>query len=272
MIIRRATPEDKDDILKISARVWEGHDYIPLALDRWLKEGGLLAAELDGRVVGFAKTSVLGPGELWLEGLRVHPEYRGKGIAKALAATQLQEALAQSPRSVRFATAEVNVESIHISEELGFREIARFTYMAGPIGEGIESPKVAPADDPAEIAEFIFNSEAYHESRGLLPQGWIFKEFSETLLEELIRQGALFYYAGEGEVRGALVLLPAHYGPGRLVIASIEGDGEALAELMGFAHRYAREQGYVEFHAMVPTEQLVRVLAQHGLSFTPDFR
>lgn len=276
--IRKARAEDQEDILEISSRVWEGHDYVPLVLDRWLEKGGLFAAELKGKVVGFAKTTVLSPGELWFEGLRVHPKYRGRGIAKALAKAQLQEALAQAPRSIRLATAEVNVESIHILKELGFHEIARFTYMSGPlgegpVGEGPESPKVASAAaDPAKVAGSIFNSEAYHEGRGLLPHGWIFKEFSETLLEELIRQGALFYHKAQGGGRGVLILLSAPYHPEYLIIAFIEGGGEALSELMGFAHRYGRDRGFAEFRAMVPTERLVQLLGEHGLSCSSDFR
>lgn len=34
-------------------------------------------AELDGRLAGFAKTTFLSPGEVWLEGLRVDPARRG---------------------------------------------------------------------------------------------------------------------------------------------------------------------------------------------------
>jgi GNAT superfamily N-acetyltransferase len=272
VIIKRAQPEDKGDILEISAQVWEGHDYLPLVLDLWLTEGGLWVAELNGRVVGFAKTSSLSPGELWFEGLRVGPEYRNRGIARALAKAQLEDALTQAPRSIRFATAEVNHESIHIAEELGFREIARFTYMGGSVGEGTKSPKVVQATDPNKVAQFIFNSEAYLQSRGLLSHGWIFKDLSKTLLEELARQGALFYYKAEGEVHGALVLLPDTYQPERLIIAFIEGDEEALPRLIGFAHHHAKEQGCVEFRAMVPDERLVQALARYDLSFEPDFR
>ena len=274
MIIREAKPADKDDILEISSQVWEGHDYVPLVLDRWLEEGGLFAAELDGKVVGFAKTTVLSPGELWFEGLRVHPGYRGRGIAKALAEAQLQEALAWVPRSIRLATAEINHESLHIAAELGFREVARFTYMAGPIGEGRGSPKVVQAEKPdkGELAEFIFSSEAYRQSHGLFPRGWVFFSFTEPFLEKLIGQGALFYYKDEEKVRGVIALLPAPHRPDRLIIAFAEGDGEALSRLTGFAHRYGRDHGFIEFRAMVPTERLVQFLEEHGLSCESDFR
>ncbi|MEW6216856.1 MAG: GNAT family N-acetyltransferase, partial [Candidatus Bipolaricaulota bacterium] len=58
---------------------------MPLVLDGWLTEGGLVVAELNGDLAGFGKLTLLSPGEVWLEGLRVDPTHRGKGVAKALA-------------------------------------------------------------------------------------------------------------------------------------------------------------------------------------------
>ena len=36
---REATPLDKEGILKIASRTWEGWDYVPLIIDDWLREG-----------------------------------------------------------------------------------------------------------------------------------------------------------------------------------------------------------------------------------------
>jgi GNAT superfamily N-acetyltransferase len=80
--VRPALPEDRERILAISAKIWEGQDYIPHVLDRWLCEGGLFVAELSGKVVGFAKNTELSPGEIWLEGLRVDPEHQGRAWPK----------------------------------------------------------------------------------------------------------------------------------------------------------------------------------------------
>ncbi len=270
--VRKVRPEDKADILEISAQIWEGHDYVPQVLDGWLEEGGLWAADLNGKVVGLAKTSALSPGELWFEGLRVHPKCRGRGIAKRLAQAQLEDALNGRPGSIRMATAEFNQESIHIAQELGFREVARFTYMGGPIGEGPASSEAVQSGDPDRAAEFIRNSEFLRESHGLLPGGWVFRDFSISLLEGVTERGGLFCSESRGEIRGALLLLPAPYHDERLTVAFIDGDQGVLSELIGFARGYGRERGRVEFRAMVPGERLVAMLEQEGLSFDPGFR
>lgn len=272
IVIRQARAEDRSDILEISARIWEGHDYVPQVLEEWLEEGGLWAAELDGKVVGLANTSSLSPGELWFEGLRVHPKYRGRGIAKQLARVQLKDALNKRPRSIRMSTAEFNHQSIHIATALGFQEVARFTYMGGPIGGGPEKPEVDYSVDLDRAAEFILNSEYLQESRGLFPCGWVFREFSKPLLEGLTQQGALFCSEPRERIRGALLLLPGLRDEERLDIAFLDGGEQALPKLIRFARGYGSERGRVEFRAVVPGERLVRVLEEEGLSVHPDFR
>lgn len=270
--VRKAREEDRSDILEISSHIWQGRDYVPQVLDQWLAEGGLWAAELQGKVVGLANTSALSPGELWFEGLRVHPQWRGRGIARQLARAQLDDALRKQPRSIRMSTAEFNHQSIHIARALGFGEVARFTYMGGPVGGGPKKPEVDSSVDLDRAAEFILDSAYLQESQGLLPCGWVFREFSKTLLEELTERGNLFCFERQGEPRGALLLLPNLRDEERLDIAFVEGDRRVLPKLISLARSYGSEGGREEFRAVVPGERLVRLLEEEGLYVHPDFR
>lgn len=66
--------------------IWDGNDYIPHIFHNWVddKKGCFLGAFEESQIVGFGKYSVLMDNQGWLEGLRVHPDYRGKGYANAL--------------------------------------------------------------------------------------------------------------------------------------------------------------------------------------------
>lgn len=269
--VRPATPEDRARILAISAQIWEGEDYVPLVLDRWLAQGGLVVAELDGAVAGFAKMTLLAPGEVWLEGLRVDPAHRGKGVAKAIAHHQLAAARALNPRSIRFATAEVNAESLHIARSQGFQEIARFTYVEGPVQDTAPPEGVSPIRDPAPAWEFIRSSSAYRAARGLLGWGWRFPELTPERLTELIAQGRAF---GVGDPReGLLILLPDPYAPESFAsVAFLDGTEEAKDALLRFAHAWAREKGQGYVAAMVPLEEDLPAFERSGLAPLPYFR
>src|SRR5688572_105289 len=85
-VFRPVTLADRAAMLDVCATVWEGEDYLPHYFDRWVAaEGGqFTAVEVEGQVVALAKLTRIAHGEYWLEGIRVHPDYRGRGLAAAL--------------------------------------------------------------------------------------------------------------------------------------------------------------------------------------------
>ncbi len=69
-IIREVRPEDRSFIKEIAKLTWGGEDYLARVFDEWLGDN-FYALEVDGRVVGTAKLTLL-PGRVgWLEGLRM---------------------------------------------------------------------------------------------------------------------------------------------------------------------------------------------------------
>src|SRR5256885_15992141 len=85
LVIRRARPSDKRDVLAAVRTIWGGHDRVPDVFDRWVthRTGPFFVAESAGRVVGMGKLTGVSPTEAWLEGGRVAPRWRRKGIATA---------------------------------------------------------------------------------------------------------------------------------------------------------------------------------------------
>jgi len=266
--VRPATLADKAQILAISRRIWEGEDYVPFVLDEWLAEGGLLAAELSGKVVGFAKTTELAPGEFWLEGLRVDPDHQGKGIAKGLARAQLEMALSKRPQSIRLATVEANEASLHIARELGFREVARFSYLEAEVKRPGTIPKLEKPS-PQEAWEYLCSSQAFQEAQGLIGIGWRFRRVNPEFLVELAGKEALF--SAGTPPKGLLIILPDPYTPATIAaLAFLDGDEKALEELLQFAHAWAAERGQRILAAMVAAPWVFRFLAKNGFEFVPE--
>lgn len=120
--------------------------YIADFVDRALKDGVMLVAENDGRVVGELHT--------YRNGLRkfdhvlgsltvaVHPDAQGKGIGRRLFEALLAEVRDNWPHIVRveLITQESNVRGQKLYESVGFRRQGRFEL-------GIRGPDGRPESD-----------------------------------------------------------------------------------------------------------------------------
>lgn len=125
---RKLVHEDYDDIAAICKNIWGGTDYLPELFHTWVDDKGLFLGAVDtetNKVIGTDKYSVLYDGSGWLEGLRTHKDYRGRGIGKELALKVFKEALDDFGRGridkIAFSTHISSVESINMMTHLGFK-------------------------------------------------------------------------------------------------------------------------------------------------------
>ncbi|XP_061092856.1 histidine N-acetyltransferase [Conger conger] len=82
-----ATEEDFDDIMAMSQDIYGGLDYLPTRYQAWLQETNrtVILARKQGKVIALESVCVIDDGETVLvEGLRVAPQERGKGVAGVL--------------------------------------------------------------------------------------------------------------------------------------------------------------------------------------------
>ncbi len=186
-MIREARREDRSEVEEIGRLTWEGHDYLPLVFDSWLEDGHFYVVEEDGKVVATAKLTLLPCGVGWMEGLRVHPSYRGRGLAR-----ELHEFLVSLGRemysrgeleSLMYATYIKNEASIHLGESTGFRVIKRFYHLSKkPERVKTELRKVEPKLPDVEP----------------LPIGWKFLKKCDETLDWLRDNAEAYEVNGEG--------------------------------------------------------------------------
>ncbi|TES92758.1 MAG: GNAT family N-acetyltransferase [Candidatus Cloacimonadota bacterium] len=274
MKIRLAQKKDREKIIEITSHTWEGWDYVYKLLDEWFIEGGLFVAEEDEEIVGVTKTTILSPGELWLEGIRVKETLRRKGIGKELAFFQLEDALKQKPRVIRLSTAEVNIESINLIEMLGFEKIKEFAYME------MRNPKekrslteVIKGKDHEAIWDYIRNSTFFNESKGLQPWSWIFRETTPELISSFIKEERIFITKKNGRIVSLAILLPHRYEKETVELCFIEGDSKVeIGDLFDLAQSYAVSNNLKDITFYAPFSKLESLAQKAGFSFPYEFK
>ncbi|MCW4052010.1 MAG: GNAT family N-acetyltransferase [Candidatus Bathyarchaeota archaeon] len=124
--IRMVQESDVEDVLEISRHVWEGHDYLPYVIRVWLNDPNshIYGIEVDSHIVGLGNLRLVEKGQTgWMEGLRIHPDYRGKGLANKLTKHIISEARHLKVQRLRYTTAVDNLASLQLAEKTGFMRL-----------------------------------------------------------------------------------------------------------------------------------------------------
>ncbi len=129
-IVRPADVEDELPLIALAKGIWDGTDYLPKILSRWLSEPYFYVCEYRSKVIACLKLTLLPDHVLWFEGLRVHKNYQGKGVGSLMNRELFAFAARLKDKdpliSYEFCTYYRNVESLHLTRKLGFKVIEKF--------------------------------------------------------------------------------------------------------------------------------------------------
>lgn len=200
IIFRKLNHDDYEDILDISKYIWDGLDYLPQLFHNWVDDKGIFLGAIDtsnnNKVVAVAKLSILSDRSGWLEGLRVHINYRGQKLAKQLTEILIKEAKKLlnigTINKIAFSTHLSSIESRTMMESFNFsiseaqtlvlKDVTRI-----PAALSLKSFRI----EPWEISYEEFKKLPYLKNRkNLLPLAFVFHEVTEDLFYNLKKQNA----------------------------------------------------------------------------------
>ncbi|TLY08933.1 MAG: GNAT family N-acetyltransferase [Thaumarchaeota archaeon] len=117
MRIRNASEFDKASVLEFCKNTFSWGDYISDVWDSWNSKGRLYVLEEDGRIAGVYNLTI-SEKQAWVEGMRVHPQYRRRGIGSSMLAHA--ESVVPS-KIMRLIIDSENHQSISLVESMGYR-------------------------------------------------------------------------------------------------------------------------------------------------------
>ncbi len=128
MHIRNVREEDKEYIFSWLKNIWSGRDYIPHIWERWIREGEFLAiCNNRDKPIAIWHIRWLPNGIAWFEGMRVKPEYQGKGLAKIANKHSIELAKKKGYKLAMLITMIDNIPAQKSLEKFGFKRVAAYT-------------------------------------------------------------------------------------------------------------------------------------------------
>ncbi len=123
--VERPTYKDKSGIIELCSQIWEGYDYIPYLLDRWLNitDPFLIVRDLENDKICAIDHATIFNGVAYGEGLRVHVDYRGQGLAKLVTKEIMREVLKRGVKSYMALIFSQTKDSIYLSKKAFFEEV-----------------------------------------------------------------------------------------------------------------------------------------------------
>ena len=274
---RKVAQSDKDRIMEISSKIWEGHDFIKYVFDQWVSdtEGEFTLGEKDGVIVGFAKYTRHSDNEAWLEGIRVDEKYANMGFGKAITQYYISRAKAEGIDIIRLSIYIGSKESIKIAEGLGFKKDGYFTTAYKELDKtGAKSSaakNIINIMSTATAWDLITRGNSYYMSNGYVSYGWTFKKLTYELADMLVKKKCVYGVLREGKVSSVMILTENSHMDGGLNIGFIDGDMASMKDMVDFLIHHALKLGMEYCEIMAPMdERLINVLELSNFEFLSD--
>lgn len=269
IVCRPALPKDTPDVMELTHRIWEGEDYVPEVWADWLAdpEGLLAVAEYSGRVAGLGKLTRLSADEWWMEGLRVHPDFEGRGIASHLNDYVLDYWRRNGSGVIRLATGSYNEPVHHMCQRSDFHKVAEYTsYIAAPLpSRPTEAGKAfSPLShtDVRKAADMARESPVVALSFGFMDLGWKWGIPKAEYLSRAVENQRAWWWR---EGRGLLVTREDESEDDERIpaIELLACPLEDLTEYLQDFRRWASALGYAEVRWFAPVRSEMEAILEN---------
>ena len=183
MKIRHAKKADKAQILSFCHHTFRWGDYIDRVWDKWFAEKHLLAIEQNGKAIGICNAAI-SPNQVWIEGIRINPDFRRKGYASLLVIAAERLARRKKLGISRMIIADNNKRSLSMAKKLGYHiEDKWWLYNLSPK----KQKTTAKIATNAKGLDELIQSSTFSES-------WNWFSLDGIILQNLVNQGRIIVH------------------------------------------------------------------------------
>lgn len=235
---RRITMDDYADICDISKDIWGGNDYLPFIFEKWVKAEGYFLGAIDtekNKVIGVGKYSILHDKSGWMEGLRVHKEYRGlklgRHITEELIKIARKELEAGNIKRIGLGTHVSNIESVSLIKKLNFKPKQEHLIIEGPENQDLDINFEVKSWD-LSFEEFS-NLRYFKDRDNIIPLAFVFEEPTYELYNEFKENNCFISingFKGIFKIKGE-----AHF-------IAVDDNFDSLDTFMKYAQKISKEK------------------------------
>jgi len=229
MEIRNAQSSDKEVVLNFCKDTFSWGDYIADVWDIWILQGNLFVLVKGGITIGLCHL-VFNDRQAWIEGIRIHPNYRRKGYGTKILSHC--ESIIKS-KTIRMIIESENTSSINLAQSMGYYTEDRWHLYA--LTPKKETSSTVYASDTKQVAELV-SSNTYADSWKWLPL--------KSDLERLVKQKRVLLSMQNDSVLAIGIWNESENYANVLQLGFINGSKVGMLDIL----RFVQNRGY-ELHS-----------------------
>lgn len=260
ILARPARPEDKNSIIAFCQNTFSWGDYIAEVWDGWLNDATshLIVGESDGQAVGVMHAQPIEGKVVWMEGMRVHPDFRRNGIAAKMDCAAREWAREHGCRLARLVTSAKNVNAQKAIDSFGYQLISRYNEWEAQPHLG-ELGRIATCTDSETLFEQWRAFPPRIAGQVLLPnQDWRWSYLTRARMiaaltdtqVRTVESGWMFTHHEQGDEWSTLL------------VHALVGDANALRELSLSARAEAEYRGIQRIEAILADHPVLNAALQ----------
>ena len=234
MELREATSSDKSQVLEFCKNTFSWGDYISDVWDDWSLEKNLLVLTEKEVPVAISHGSISGE-QVWIEGIRVHENYRKKGFASHLVLELESIGKNKNCKVSKMLIAENNQNSLNLANSLNYHieDVWNF-YSLIPKKINYKS-NVKKASKNQSMADLILSSTSSYV------RSWRWLPFSKNTIDNLINDNRIFYSEQDGKINAIAILLESDHFEKTLMITLVYGNEKGITDIIKYFQNFAKE-------------------------------
>jgi GNAT superfamily N-acetyltransferase len=288
--VRQAREEDAEAVAAFTEDTWddfEGQDYIPDVFPEWVATDGAdqhtVVAERGESVVGCCQVVRLSEHEAWTQGIRVHPDHRGAGVARAMDTACRDWARERGASLARNMVFSWNEQGLATARSLGYRPRAEFRWAQPEPASGTDSGIAVEGGDVAHDSDVVWGYWQRSDARDALcglaldpEESWALSEWTRERTRRAADESAVLAVRRDGTTGATWRTRVSEHDDERVAVYGGAG-WEMLADARALFAAVARDAAAVgadETSVLIPeTPRHVSDAAAAGVELAdePDF-
>jgi len=250
MLIQDVSSSDKSQILDFCKDTFSWGDYIELVWDSWMSEKNFLCIRDDSSPLGICHASISEPAkQVWIEGIRVHPEFRRRHLASDLVSKCEQMGLENGCADSFMLVESSNLNSLNLAKKLGYRTESTWVLYS------IRNNPSPPAGNVRVLSEADGLPDGISKLRFV--NSWRWYPFDDNFVPALIEDGRVISSPGpSGASMGTII--PSEHFDSTCMITILQAGQSGIDEIVRFAQNYGLQNDVSR----------LQLLADQGIGFS----